>query len=922
MRILVTADVQAEWSCLPQCRQALCQIKLLVKQYDLDAVVVAGDLKAAYDPVQVRVIQFWQGAIHQLRKLGVRVLVLLGNHDRIGMYSDAQNWLSILRRAGAETFDTAEVVDVGNGTIAMLPFTTSVSLLRKRAARLAKQGADVLVFHADVRECRYNALGEKSHARVSVAELHPEMYKLVVGGHIHMPQKYYVGSPFCTEWGEANQRKRFLLWLDGKTLSIDSEIPGWFDESWPGFKKPASWEGTHVRVHVDCESSNYLRRMQAAASLSNKRFRGASISILPKFGNAGVIRDTSVGVGASDEANIAQYVAETLPARLDAKQVVGFLSHKVDAVARRRRVEGAQIRITGVEAQNVLSFKKVECRFDQPGITCVEGVNHDWNGQSNGAGKTSLLSLISVAWSGTTFKGQKFDGWARQGTKRPAWVKLHLQDAVGTKLDMVRGRRPVKLQLWVNGHDQSAGMNRSAKDGTQALIEQVTGFTWQTLANSVYIDRATTDAFLRGTKKDRADLLYRFQNLERFEKALLLVRDDTRKHGVAIEQAQAAVDMLDGQVVSAKEHLQQARDEAQYVTTHQHEQYRNGLTIWKALHQRELATEKLSYRTQRVLEPKYKKLNATLSICEGKLDSKRISLAAMQRVLDRNEALPQGGKCPMCGSTVDAKRLGRDSANVRREMASVAAYVPRLESNYSLLRCRSAELEAKIDTAKLAWAEAKSKAGLEYDRLRFIKRQLSEQRDRERKSVADARKNYLRVKEQLIEYKAYVVSLQSEEGFYAYCEHALSRDGLPAFLIAQLAVPLTKAAEDYAALFADGEIQVRFEAEGGGVEPRIINAHGGGTLGDQSLGESAVGALIAAFALREIAPRTNLLILDEPGLGMTAHNLRMLARGLVKLKRRFPSIFVITHSPFLAGELAGERVMRVEKRDGISRLVQ
>ena len=91
MRILITADWQAEWSCLPQCRQALCQIKLLVKQYDIEAVVIAGDLKAAYDPVQIRVIQFWQGAIHQLRKLGVRVLVLLGNHDRIGMYSDAQN---------------------------------------------------------------------------------------------------------------------------------------------------------------------------------------------------------------------------------------------------------------------------------------------------------------------------------------------------------------------------------------------------------------------------------------------------------------------------------------------------------------------------------------------------------------------------------------------------------------------------------------------------------------------------------------------------------------------------------------------------------------------------------------------------------------------------------------------------------------
>lgn len=903
------------------------QIKALVVKHHLEAVVFAGDLKAHYDPVQIRVIQFWQNAIRRLRELGIRVLVLLGNHDRIGMYDDAQSWLSILKSAGAETFDNLVTVQMDGGRIAMLPFTTSAKLLNQRAGAIARgkwnPKHDVLIFHNDINGCRYNMLGQKSTAEFT--QLPSKHFVAAIGGHIHLPQKlgvntYYVGSPFCCDWGEANQRKRFLLVLDDKIKSIPTDATGWFDESWPGFFVPESWEGAHVRVHVDCGSDRYLRQMQAAMSECHKRFQGASITILPRFGDAGVIRDQSIDVSTSDEESITRFVAETMPAKLDARKVIAFLTHKVKAVQRKRRADGMQLKILGVKATNALSFKSVECSFENSGLTLVEGMNHDWMEQSNGAGKSNLTNLIPIAWFGTTFKGQKYDAWARQGTKDVATVSLMLEDAKHNKITIQRSRRPSSLKLLVNGNDQSAGMNRSAKDGTQALLEAVTGVTWQTLANSVYIDSKVTDAFLRGTKKERADLLYKFQNLERFEVAQGLVREASRKHDASVLYAQAAVDVLTGQITAAKGALDSAKQEFRSPAT-LHEEYRTLLTEWRVLHKAKLLAWKKMKRTQRLLEPKYERLSK-LYVAHDKLRREltmKVSLAERER--GSAQRLIAEGKCPTCGAKVDKAHMQKSLSEIKARVKQFREPMEAEDVRCCKLNQRCASLEAKIDTSKIEEGAARNKAGLAYDKLRYLKRQIKEQKDRQRVKIDVLRFKYHNLKEARDGYKAYVKSLQDEESFFSYCEHSLSRDGLPAFIIAQLCAPLTKAAEDYSSIFTDGEIQVRFTAEGGGIEPEIINLHGGDSLDDQSVGELAMASVIAGFALWEVAPKTNLLILDEPGMGMTAHNLKKLAQGLLKLKSRFESIFVITHSPFLAGELQGERVITVEKKNRISRLV-
>lgn len=155
---------------------------------------------------------------------------------------------------------------------------------------------------------------------------------------------------------------------------------------------------------------------------------------------------------------------------------------------------------------------------------------------------------------------------------------------------------------------------------------------------------------------------------------------------------------------------------------------------------------------------------------------------------------------------------------------------------------------------------------------------------------------------------------------YAYAIQAFSRDGIPAFLNRQLCPILNRASDYYADLFSDKEVQVRFHVEAGEFIPQIINAKGGERIKDQSEGELALAGLISSFALREAAPETNLLVLDEPGNGLDPQTARQFARSLKVLVKRFKLILVTTHNENIASALEGERTITVRKHNGISKV--
>lgn len=931
MRGIISSDWQTEYSNHDECVIAWEFILRLCKKYSLEAIVLGGDLKSQYNPIDVRVIKFWQKAIEKAIAKNIRVIILLGNHDRLGLYTDKKNWFSILRKAGAETFDSPGVCELTNGKIAMLPFTTSTKELRKRSDYLASldwnRNTDILLFHADIKNCKYNQYGTISSGRLRYKELHPEKYLACIGGHIHLPQDiesngYYVGPPFTMDWGEVNQKKRFLLVLDHEIKSIDSPLPGWYDETVSGYIKPKSWKDTRVRIHVDVESkTNYKKQLEKAKLFAERDHPGAIIKVVPEFSQE-ENKQAKILINDSDKQKITTFVKETISSKLKnkEKQIINFLTAKLQEVDKSRRHANQSIKFIDFEGTNFLSFKKIKIIFEKQRLVVIEGTNKDWNNQSNASGKTSYVQSIPVSLFGATFKKQTHDRWARRQTKSKAIARLRFSD--GNKIyTVIRQRHPNKLQLLAGNNDHSIGLNKKLETGTQGRIESIIGLTLQTLANAVYIDKSVAYSFIAGTKSDRAQLLYRFQNLERFTKALIVVKKYKQNHQTTIEQNQKAIDTIETKIEETKSNLDNVeKDSSSRIKTIRHT-YIKQLREWKKLHTKKLKAERLTKKVCRKYQKKYDEAALVVVAYEKQIDTVKRSLWDVDREIQRLKQLLDKSKCPTCEAKIDVRKFKPKFKLNIKTFQNIKQSINELTKKKNKANEKCALYEGEIARVTLEENQIKDKANNLRNNLRWMKSQIAELKSKENKSIDKVKAYLKKLKIDFAGFKEYRHQLDKDNRFIDYCEHAFSKDGLPAFINAQTAPILNKAAEYYSELFCDKEVMVQFDADEGDLVPRIVNLHGGDKVIDQSNGEASIAGLITSFALKEIAPKTNVLVLDEPEAGLSPENIKRFAKVITKIKDRFETIFIVTHNPFLLSAIQPDKRIRIVKQNSISKSV-
>jgi len=540
---------------------------------------------------------------------------------------------------------------------------------------------------------------------------------------------------------------------------------------------------------------------------------------------------------------------------------------------------------------------------------------------NNGAGKTSLTQPLPVALFGTTFKGQKYDRWARRQSKEPAEVQIVFRDSRQRKIRVTRGRRPNRIVLSINGVDHSSGQRGGQKDATQGFIEQVCGFSWQTFANAVFIDPEISRAFLNGTKKQRTEVLNRFQNLERFELAQQLVRHDKREN----ERQQFETE---SELQQAARLVGELKTECEQLSK-QHKQDEQELKTAMKAAQDELDESERRWGTNKNVRSKRMKkleslsdsLNQKLGALDKGIGELQFEKRELEVLLTDTGGLYKDKTCPTCYQLLDRKLLG----NMRKKWSDRLKVVSQVSSEIQRTRAELLQkqlvLEDKYEelggqevAEKQAIQLANTKVGFELQKIRaFHNAEI-----REENQLSQKRKQLKKAKLKVEVQTNFLVQLKDNEKFYLFAEEALGRDGIPAFLNRLMVPVLNKAAEYYSELFVEKEIQVRFEVEDGEFEARIINANGGEDFEAQSAGERAVAGLIASFALREAAPRSNVLVLDEPGEGLDGRNARRFAGALRGLTKRFESVYVTTHNQNIIGELSSERTLSIVKKNGTS----
>lgn len=931
MRVLFTSDWQCSTDNLETCEKAVEEVLRLKKSVGFQAITMLGDMKESYSPVAVPVVNFAVNAIGRFVDAGLRVLIDLGNHDRVNLHVDKQNWFPVLRKAGAEAFDDPTTVKLGEGyEIRFLPFRINPVLLKVEARDLAK-GADkkksVLVFHADVGNSKYNVLS-RSSSSLRIQDLLPEQYLYVIGGHIHLQQQihknaYYVGSPFCCDWGEANQRKGYLLvdFSTGELQSIKSKIPGWYDPSWPRFEenKPVSWNGCRVRIRVPVENIRDVeKQLEKVKEESGQKYAGANVTVLPDFQKADST-PVSVLTSHSDEKKIEAYMKTTLPSGLHPyrQRIKGYLLERLKQAGRLER-EGKELLIKEVNAENFLSFEHLKMKFD-PGLLIVEGKNLDWHGRSNGAGKTSLLMPVAVGLCGATLKGQKFDGWTRRGSdeKAPAYVNIKFEDHRGRECEILRSRRPQQLlKILVNGEPINEGNKQNL---AQTTIETLTGYTWETLSNTLYIDQSRSHLLLTGTSGERKTFLANLQNLERFdvarrfvaqERATLIERVSKlawkiKGYRSSLKLSQKNLDEL-GKLMGSGED-QEPQETLDKIEKLYKEEARN-LVDWK----NEAATQKKN------LNKEIDETETTASEAYRLYGELSHKLSKTTQEKNRLNSI-KGAACHVCGQKVKDEYAQQRIKVLEKKEESYQSLVQQHNLKNQELQKKRSALKKELNNWGHNSALEEHLQWLRVRRERALARK--EQFQRSKKLFDRMNAQVKGLEEKITEHQKKEEKATKWLKVLDYAISVFNRSGLPSQLNAQLCPLLNATAQKYSELFAQKEIQVVFEVdEEGMLDVNVVNAHGGASIGDQSAGEMKMASLVTSFAVRQAAPKTNLLILDEPGDGLDSASATQFARGLKEVVKDFGTIIVVTHNPAILGELASERTITVVKQAGISRL--
>jgi len=164
-----------------------------------------------------------------------------------------------------------------------------------------------------------------------------------------------------------------------------------------------------------------------------------------------------------------------------------------------------------INATNFLSWENLQ--FDvTSGVTLIEGWNYD-DETPEGSGKSAIPNALVWCLYGKLPKDAKIDDVIREGQKS-CQVTVVLSD--GTQV--VRKRKPNDLHLIDPANPKEKIKGKDAKE-TQAWIETLLGFSFETFCQSVYFAQNYPKKFVTGTEEEKGKILSELQDLSIFDRA-------------------------------------------------------------------------------------------------------------------------------------------------------------------------------------------------------------------------------------------------------------------------------------------------------------------------------------------------------------------------------------------------------------------
>ncbi len=244
---------------------------------DIDTIVSGGDFfhtKArAYAPHVIQALL----RIKDIHKAGLKHYMLVGNHDMVAPNTTMNSILFVFSDY-AKVIPDYYFVDYENTRLHFLSYTNTVF----ENFILSESKKNILITHLDIVGF---TMSNGFRAKTGFTKEHFKDFDLMISGHYHKHQVQgnivYVGSPYQTNFGEANQEHGFLL--------VDLDDATWEFKQCPSAPK---YQTITVNDIADLDkldiSNNFLKIKLANHELQKTKLKDAlfekgaiSVDIIP-----------------------------------------------------------------------------------------------------------------------------------------------------------------------------------------------------------------------------------------------------------------------------------------------------------------------------------------------------------------------------------------------------------------------------------------------------------------------------------------------------------------------------------------------------------------------------------------------------------------------------------------------------------------
>ena len=150
--------------------------------------------------------------------------------------------------------------------------------------------------------------------------------------------------------------------------------------------------------------------------------------------------------------------------------------------------------------KNFLGIGWADLEFNRPGITLIEGMNHDSpTSISNGSGKSSLFEALYWVLYGKTKRGLNGEDVINNRAKKNCVVELFFK--IGDRQYWVGRRRKCETYgtgLWMSTWDakgKPTDLTKGTVKDTQALLEEIIKLDDLTFSKIAYFGQGDVKAF-------------------------------------------------------------------------------------------------------------------------------------------------------------------------------------------------------------------------------------------------------------------------------------------------------------------------------------------------------------------------------------------------------------------------------------------